>query len=382
MERRRNKLLEKENMMEIKTNILKRLLNKAYKNVLNKKELPITSLLKLTSFDYGYITAQTFDGSNTLFVGEVYGDPNKEVIEELNVVVNASSLVNLVNKLTQEVVKLSVKENSFIIEAGKGIYKFEMAYEQDELVKFPYESESDDFYNNISNNSVVVNLDELKKALTINEKSASKTFEMPILTGVYFGDNIITTDGFKACITNLVNGKLFKNSVVPNFSTLKLLQVFDEDSVNVYINEDIIIIYDNTNTIIGELTFNEEDYPKDKILGLLDKTQNINIKLVKNDLIDCLDRVDIFNDDAYTHIKLTTDKDKLIIESINGSGKDELMLGENVGTTSCVVDSKYLRQQLQSCLDNNITLKLGNGVSLNIEDSYATRIIGLVIDNE
>ncbi len=367
--------------MEIKTNILKRLLNKAYKNVLNKKELPITSLLKLTSFDYGYITAQTFDGSNTLFVGEVFGDPNKEVIEELNVVVNASSLVNLVNKLTQEIVKLSVKENSFIIEAGRGIYKFEMAYEQDELVKFPYESEDDDFYNNISNNSVVVNLDELKKALTINEKSASKTFEMPILTGVYFGDNIITTDGFKACITNLVNGKLFKNSVVPNFSTLKLLQVFDEDSVNVYINEDIIIIYDNTNTIIGELTFNEEDYPKDKILGLLDKTQNISIKLVKSDLTDCLDRVDIFNDDAYTHIKLTTDKDKLIIESINGSGKDELMLGENVGTTSCVVDSKYLRQQLQSCLDNNITLKLGNGVSLNIEDSYATRIIGLVIDN-
>ena len=44
---------------------------------------------------------------------------------------------------------------------------FEMAYEQDELVKVPYED--DDFYNNISNNSVVVNLDELKKALTINE---------------------------------------------------------------------------------------------------------------------------------------------------------------------------------------------------------------------
>ena len=51
-------------------------------------------------------------------------------------------------------------------------------------------------------------------SLTVNEASVSKTFEQIELVGAYFGNMLITTNGYLACLTNVNLKEVFGKGLI------------------------------------------------------------------------------------------------------------------------------------------------------------------------
>jgi len=353
--------------MKVKTSVLKKLLDKSAKNVGNRNILAITGLLSIALFDDGFIQLTTFDGSNYLIVTDNIGST-----DNLYATIYANSFIALIGKLDSEYVDISIDETSLVVTSGRGVYKFEIAYEQNEIVLFDVPQVNDE-------NEEVVSLEKFLKCLTINEGSVSITIERPSLNCAYFDENIVTTDGYRACVTP---EKVFSTPKIIPYSLLKLLTAFDdEEVVSVKVEDRHISICGNSVMVVGELPFALADYPYDSVVRLVNNDLDNSVVLSKSDLLACMGRLNIFMSKNEDNLSFSIKDKVLTITSVSTYGKDELLLSEDCEDTNFVVNVNYFKSLVNSCPSN--TVKLGyskNGFTITITDENAVRLLALIRD--
>lgn len=355
-------------MLTIKTETLKQMLSKATKAVVNNKLLPLTSLLSI-EYSNKKLVLRTFDGYNHLFVGkEVESD-----IDNFYAVVDANLFTSLVNKTTKENIQLSL-EDKFLKVKGNGSYKFDLAIDGNKIISFPVIDV--DFENTYD--SVKVDVADLKLALDINKPSVATTYQVVSMTGCYFGDYIITTNGLLATITNK---KVFKNNLLLNYSTLNLITALKDEKVEVAFSNDYIMLVDSEVTIYGKVMPEVEDYPAPQVLSFLDIEFGDVVKLNKNELMNVLDRLNIFINvyDSNT-IKLSFSGDKLTLNSLSSSGVESIKYIDKMQPAldfECYIKYSLLKTQLQTTKKDTIDIFYGSDNAIMIEDEIACYVVAL-----
>lgn len=359
--------------MVIKVNALKKLLNKSMQAVSNNKLLPLTSLIAISIFEDGFLQLTTYDGNNILVVG---GDGGIGGVEkELYTVINANTFNALINKLSVETITIRNEERFIEVDSGNGLYKFDVAWEEDGVVKFP------DIDNNFTDDEIfIIPLEEIKLALTVNEGSVAKTQQVQQankgLTGAYFDKKLITTNAYTACITNV---SLFKEPKLFNYSTLKLLSVFEDDKINIIFKNNRVFMLDSSCVVVGNLMPEVDNYPANSILKLLELDFPHEIKVNKTEILGLLSRINIFVEEYEKDIINFEVKDgELILTTKSSKAYDSLYIDNKDISFNCLIDYSFLVAQLKSMHTEIITIKFGNKVAILLEDIVASHIIALV----
>lgn len=354
--------------MVIKTTILKQLLSKAMRAVKNDKLLPITGLIGISTFEDGYIQLNTYDGNNLVAV-------SKEVGCNINsyVVVEASSFNTLINRLTSEEISLEFKDKFLEVKSGKGTYKFDVAFEDNgSVVEFPQIDAPVDNFNEIP-------LKELMYAITVNEASVSKTFEQVEIVGAYFGEMLITTNGYLACLTNVNLKEVFGKPLLFNYNTLKLLPIFEgNEKISVAVEDNKVCLYSDDSIIIGNLIPSAERYPAEALLTFLQKDYSFKVEVNKSKLLDALNRLNIFVKPYDKNlIKLIIEEGFLTLKSLTNNAEDSIQVTGEYEDFTFNVDYDYLKSQVSSCYGENIILGFGKETAIILFDGVATHVISI-----
>lgn len=354
--------------MKIKTSILQEMITKAIKGASNNKNLPITNLIGIDLFG-DRITLTTTDGNNTLYLS--YMDKELLSIEPFYTIVNVDTFSKLVAKTTKEYIELENKEN-YLEFIGNGTYKLDLAInEEGELIQFPTIPEF-----NIENQKTI-SLELLKNVIKTSKPSTLKTMEIPMLTGYYLSNKVITTN--MQLVTN-IDENIIDTPILITSELADLIEVLDGQTVKVEINDKDIIFETDNIVIYGKQLEGVETYPIQAIESLLALQYQNCLKVNKQELLDVLDRMALFvTDYDKNRVFLNIKKEGLEITSQKSNATEIIEIKNTVETEfNCLIDIEMLKSQVQSLTTNIVEIWYGQEKSIQLKEGNTTLVVSLL----
>lgn len=356
--------------MQIKTEILQKMVSKSIQAASMNKNIPLTSLIGL-EVNGKDLTLITTDGSNQLRVTQeieydpVYGP------QKFYTIVNADTFAKLVGKTTKEFITLENKEN-YLEVVGNGTYKLEISInEEGEMVKFPTIVE------HLPKEAIKIKLNDLQEAIRVAKASVAKTIEVPFLTGYYLSKNTITTD--REIVCNIENQLMEVPVLIPSEIAELLLLVDGDKELNFVMENNTILFYNNNYIITGKELEGKENYPVQAVENLLKNEYTNTMKVNKQELLNILDRMSLFvtNYDK-GGIYLKFDTEGLAIQSQKSNAIETIVLPEDRPTFNCLVDIEMLKAQIETISTDEVIIEYGQEASIKIVDGNVTHIISLL----
>lgn len=281
----------------------------------------------LLKFDENKITLLGSDGNtaikNVLYKNE---ETNNYILNEnFECLVDYKMLKTLISKLYATTSVFYLKNNQFVIENGKSVYKLNSINLTD-YPKFEFKK---------LENEITLRTQELKNIITKTSVSCSTSEKRPILTGVNFiGKNkelkCVATDTFRLSQYKIELEQDIKefNFTFPKQSLIALLKIIEKTK-----EENIKILYNNSNDILINV---DNTLYKTRLLDgkypdtsrLISDVYPMNCYVDKDTLLNAIDRVSILGKDIENKsiVKLSFREDNSIIITSNnatlGNAKD------------------------------------------------------------
>lgn len=358
----------------VKTIILQEMLSRAIKAVVNNKLLPITSIIGIKC-DGNKLTLITSDATNYMYVSSesIIGD-------EFDVAVSADMFAKLISKMTCDTVVLNVTDNYLEIK-GNGTYKLEFQFDESgSVIKFP------DKFKKLDLKVIdegIINSGTINSILTSIKPALAVTPEAPCYMGYYVGDTVVGTDTYKIA---RLNTKVFNVPTLISSELMNLVGIIPDTEIEYTIYEDGSITFvSDTLKIYGKKMSGIEDYSINAINDLISVTADSSCSISKTSILQLLDRLSLFvNPYDKNGIRLTFTLNKLIVESINNSGEEEIeyLSKSNVKEMTCLIDIEMLQSQIKSVPSDTITMYFGIDTALTISHDNLTNMVAFLDDFE
>lgn len=356
--------------LTMSTVTLQAMVVKAMKGASCNRMIPLTTFLAI-SLKRGKLTLITSDATNYLYVSEddISGD-------DFYVVVQAEIFSKLVARLTCDHVSLELSSNKLTV-VGNGEYSIELPLDENgELIVYPDPLSKFEYGENET-----VNLSMFKLLLTTSKASLALTSEIPCYTGYYFGDSIITTDTCQVCD---VKTKLFSQPALLNADMINLFDVMSEEKIEVFRDADVIIFYTDKCTIYGTVMTCIGDYQVDAIEGLVNTAYPSKCTVLKNEMLQLLDRLELFVS-AYDKngVYLTFTQDGLMVTSKQSTSAETIKYtnSESFSPFTCCLDITMLRNQVKASTGDSIEIHYGMTNAIKFTDGNVTQLLCLIEDD-
>jgi len=353
--------------LKIRTATLNDMLSKASAGASRNKLIPITQLLGIR-LEGGELTLTTTDGTNILRVIEkgIEGQDGFVTIE-------IDLIYRLIGKLTTEFTEIELTDNNLTIKSN-GIYNIDIPLDEEgEIIEFPsydldYEKAQE----------FTLKSEDIRNIIDINKPALATTMENPVLVDYYIGDKVFSTDTFKVCANDL---NLLPEDMLLSSDLMDLLGLINDKEFTMYSADGINRFKSSTVVIDSPELDNIEEYPIDAIQGLLDTEFEHSCKISRKDLLGILDRLQIFVSpyDRNT-IKMIFEKDKLICQSKQNNGREELAYKsvDNFISYECDIDIELLKSQVEAQTSDEIELFYGHDVAIKMKNEKVTQIVALL----
>lgn len=353
----------------LKTEKLQELVSRATKGCSNNKMIPITGLMSIELKDHK-LTLTTTDAINYLFIVE-----DKVDGEDFCVVVQAETFAKLISRMTSETVSLELVGEELRV-TGNGEYKIELPLDEEgELIKFPK------VLGELSEDYTPLNLSTVRKLLMVNKPALSDSLDVPCYTGYYMGDNVISTDTYKICGTEI---KIFDKPILVSPEMMDLLDVMTSETIHVHIDGNTIVCATDDCIVYGKELEGKENYQVDAISGLLDLDFPSECSVSKDALLQALDRLALFVGPYDKNgIYMTFTRDGLHLSSRKSNGVEVIPYKsskEFKDFTACI-NIEMLQTQVKAHVLDEITMCYGLDNALKIVDGNVTQIIAYEQDD-
>lgn len=285
----------------------------------------------------------------------------------LKAAVNAKLFLSLISKITSETIEITVEEN-FIKIKGNGDYKLPMIYNNGELMSLPTID-----INNITND---MNIDSniLQSILFYNSKELLRGIAAKPVQKYYYIDEhgaITFTSG--ACVNSFTLEKPVK--LLLSDKVVKLFKLFKDDaSVKFEIGQDPIaedtiqtkVRFSTSKVILtAKLTDSNlvSSVPVPAIRGMATKDYLYSVVIHKNELLQSLGRLRLFNDGAKNYGKFEFTKDSVTISDWSSDNKEKIVYSNEVPTLesyTALLNTDNLELIIKGCDEDYITLCFGD----------------------
>ena len=358
--------------IKLKTEKLQELVSRAVNGCSNNKMIPITGLMSIELSD-NKLTLATTDAINYLFVSE-----DKIDGDDFNVVVQAETFSKLISRMTAEYVTLELVGEELRV-TGNGEYKIELPLDEEgELIKFPRPLDQVDL--KTVKEDYTINLTTVKKLLMVNKPALATSLDVPCYTGYYVGDNVVSTDTYKICGTDI---KLFDNPALIGPEMMDLLDVMTCEEIKVYVKDNTIVFVTPDCIVYGKTLEGIENYQVDAISGLLDLDFPSECSVSKDALLQALDRLSLFVGPYDKNgIYMTFTRDGLLLSSRKSTGTEEIPYksSKDFKDFTCCINIEMLQTQVKAHVLDEIKMCYGLDNALKIVDGNVTQIIAYEVD--
>jgi len=362
----------------MKLKAYKKYLQEAFKKVISEKKaaLPILTNFLLKAED-GKLTVYGTD----LEVYTSYTIP-ADVEEEGSICVNSKKILDISKVLAQNEVLLYTDDSNLRILSGKTKYSLP-TFEPDDFPlpeAFP------------SDLAVSISGKELLKGISKTIYAVSKDESRFALNGVCFSFikgklDFVATDGHRLALysTEITGKGLEGKYIVPQkaLNEIKKL-VSDVEDVEVAVSGSSIF-FKGSNYVLSARLF-EGVFPNYTLV--IPNSFNIEITLSKSELIDCIKRVIIAEENEIKPIKLKLRDNKLIIFTPPTSdtyAEDEIEINYNGQEFEIGFNGKYILEAVDVIEDENMIVKFINKeaqtviIPENPEEKYLAVVMPMVI---
>lgn len=323
----------------------------------------------------GVLSLRTTDTRNTLVLRKsgVQG-------EDFNAVISIAVFEKIVSKTSKEEVEITVTD-SYVELKGNGIYKFERAIEGGSPVEFePIGLISD------PDMKLEFALAELKNVIKYNGGFIGSPFVDPTISGYFFGDNAITTNGYNACF---FKHKLFESPVMLYESTFNMLGEFEGDTV-VFLKKGRDIQFYNANALLCSKLHQEgASFPDAELSEFLKGAHPSSVVVSVKDALDALDRVMLFVDAKTANggsdaIMSFEEGGNIVITDDKGRVNEVIAYKNpvNFKPFSCCISVPDLMSMLNIDISDEVVLNYGNDTSVRVDVEDVTRVLALSDSND
>ena len=368
--------------------------------ILKTKELKevASKILLATGVDKSAANLELVANDTNLFLNvtnKEYFVSCKYILDEavsLRAVVDAAQFLNLVAGLTTDTFELAVKDTYINIKANKSNYKLAMIFENDHLMELPAIR--------IQNKTVEMPIsnDILQSILNVNGKEIEKAKNLDVneLQKLYYIDE---TGAFSfttgACLNSFTLEKPVK--LLLNDRIVKLFKLFKDD-VQFSLGQDTLpngevrtkVAFQTADTYVAAYV-NCDNVLLAKIQGPCDATKrfisekyNYSVVLSVTSLSAAISRLMLFTKNSIDKanmamvpatVEITAD-DFIITDTLGNTETVQVENGSFVADTySMKVNLFDLKNVLDSCKNEHITLNCGNGRSVVINRGVINNLI-------
>ena len=355
--------------MKIKSNILKEMVSRVILGASNNKLIPITGLIGIELMNND-LSLTTTDATNYIKVTESVEDFNN-----FYVTVSAELFSKLISKMTSEYIDIEITDNALIVK-GNGEYKLDIQLDEDgSVVKFP-----DKFSEYPLDITTVeyIKKETIDKVLNTNKAAVANTMEIPCYTGYYFGKDIISTDTFKICATDI---NVFKEPCLISPQAMDLLGVFTDDVIDVYNLPNNIMIFTTPKIQVYTIQLDGiEDFAVEPITELVNTEFESSCKFNKNTMVNLLDRISLFISPYDNNcITLTFTEEGILVKSKKSNGTELIKYTEkdNFKPFECVISVELFATQIKAQNTETVELWYGNDTAIKMTCDDVTQIVAL-----
>ena len=342
-----------------KDNILKAI-NSVTKAVATKTTMPILEGILIQTND-NEVKLTTYD----LEIGIEY-IINCEVKEQGATVVNAIMFSEIIRRLPDSEISISLDEkNLLVIECEGSLYKL-ATMNPDEFPELPKIS---------IENSIEIEQNSLKEMIRKTIFAVSTEENRPIFTGCLFEiENnkltLVAVDGFRLALRNIYLNKETNNfsAVIPG-KTLNevnkiLLDSFDMIKIGVSKNQALFEM-DNCKIVTRILEGEFLNYK-----SVIPSNWETRIKVNKNNLQDCFERISLISSSSVEKekkypVKVSVEIGKVTISCTNqtGDAKEELFVSTEGKNLEAGFNPKYFLDSLKAIDDEDVFVEFGTSIS-------------------
>lgn len=358
-------------MIEVKTEVLQNMVNKAVRGASNNPLIPLTSYIGIT-FKSNVLSLLTTDGMNYL---DVSCDLEKG--EEMKAVVLADTFARLVRRLSGDTVKMSLTDKCLLIECH-GTYKLELLVDDDGKpteFNMPFDSlEGKPKLCEFSRSLITRLMVSLKQSLaTVPTRPHYCCYRM--------GDEVIATN---TSLISILNQKVFETPKLVSAECMNLLDaVVDEGGSAVPYQLDGAVVYDCGNAVLYSREPNGiENFNSAAIKGFGDSEFPYHCTISVDALIETLERIDIFVSEYEklrpADLEFTTDGVTVTSRNTGGVETVQYETVEGEPNFKCTVDVKSMLLILQAQSSDVVDLYFGTEQTIKIVDGDLVTILALM----
>lgn len=286
-----------------------------------------------------------------------------EVLSSGRVLVNSRLFFEIVRKITNDEIKLSLSDNILTLETDTSSFEIPSMNDDD----FPLPEEFNESY------SVTLTETDLREMIRSTIFSAGINSSKVILTGCLFEfsegkGKMVAVDGYRLAIRSVIlpENKFEGSFVVPARALSELLKILRESDDNLYISfsdKNILFEFENikfaTRVLDGEFV----DYRK-----IIPEDFTTTIFIDKSELENALEQVSIMviNDRVRSPLEIKISKDNVEFYCVSGAGKARRIVNSNkiVGEELRIgFNNKFLLDAVKNCNEDSLCLSFGSPVS-------------------
>ncbi len=308
--------------------------------------------LKLITYDLEIGTEHTLDCN---------------ISEEGSTVVDIKMLNEIVRKIEDEEIEISVENSLFILKSVNGVFKL-ATMNPDEFPKLPqFDIES----------SVVLNQKKLKDMIKRTIFSISTDENRPIYNGALLKveDNILTIvaiDGFRLSLRKFFNETDINNfkAIIPGKVLSELLKILtdtdENDTVKIGINRNQALFKVGRSIIISRIIEGEFlNYN-----NIIPENSEIKVKVKTKSLMDSFERVALFakenkEKDKKSPVKMSIGIDGIVLSCASETGDAKEMISATVEGKDLEIgfNPRYVIEALKAIDDTEICVEFNSSIS-------------------
>ena len=358
--------------VKLKTKELQSMVTEAIECVSNNKLIPLTSLMDVKVKD-NRLTLTTTDATNYFYIMR-----DKVMCEDFEVSVFADLFTKLIQKTTSEDVSLVI-ENGAMTVKGNGSYTMELPLDENgQVIHFPKK------LNEPINLPQIATLKRstVKNILAVNRNSLAQTVEVPSLTEYYCGEEVITSDRYKVCSTAI---KMFEEPKLISSTQMDLLGVVSDENITVSDGGSYLLFETEHEMLYAPNEASADTFPIDAIKSLLSTEFDSKCTVNKGAVLNVLDRLSLFvSPYDKKGIYLTFTRNGLMLGNKKSSGSELVAYSasENFKDFVALIDIEMLKSQVNTIAGDDLVIKYGNDIAIEIVENNITEIIALAEDTE
>ena len=363
---------------------LTKALNSVVKGVASKTTMPILEGILIQTNDIE-IKLTTYD----LEIGIEY-TMNCEIIEQGSTVVNATMFTEIIRKLPDSEINISVNENNLlIIECEGALYKL-ATMNPDEFPELPkIEIE----------HSVTLEQSALKNMIRKTIFAVSNDENRPIFSGCLFEIknnrlNVVAIDGFRLALRTInlpVQVNDFK-AVIPAKTLNEVIKIltdsFEEIKIGVSKNQALFEM-ENCKLVTRILDGEFLNYA-----SVIPDNWQTRVRVNRNSLLDSFERISLISSSSIEKekkypVKVSVDIGKMTISCTNqtGDAKEEVFISTEGKYLEAGFNPKYFLDCLKAIDDEEIFVEFGSNISPCLVKStenndYVYMILPIRLKNE